>query len=233
MNEIRAESASDNGNRRIIRAFGQEGHVLVSSQETGDAFCILRIFASANSITPPHVHPETDETFLIESGEVEVNRGGELIRGQKGDVIFLPRGVPHAPKAFGTENLTILVICGSSRRAEKNSKKKSLTFRFWTNWRVNTVLSSWPLHQADPRANQSIRSGSRASPTQICGIAGGSPRANEQEYYQNVHSVISRFRSCSISATAFLICGCGAFRSNSAESLTRSSFIAATRRPST
>jgi mannose-6-phosphate isomerase-like protein (cupin superfamily) len=111
MNENRAESASDNGNRRVIRAFGQEGHVLVSSQETGNAFCILRIFASPNSVTPPHVHRETDETFLIESGEVEVNRGGELIRGQKGDVLYLPRGVPHAPKAIGTENLTILVIC--------------------------------------------------------------------------------------------------------------------------
>ena len=57
------------------------------------------------------MHRDTDETFLIESGEVEVIRGGELIRGQKGDVIFLPRGVPHAPKALGTENLTILVIC--------------------------------------------------------------------------------------------------------------------------
>jgi mannose-6-phosphate isomerase-like protein (cupin superfamily) len=111
MNEIRGESACDNGNRRVIRAFGQEGHVLVSSQETSEAFCILRIFAPPNSITPPHVHRETDETFLIESGEVEVNRGGELIRGQKGDVIFLPRGVPHAPKAFGPENLTIVVIC--------------------------------------------------------------------------------------------------------------------------
>jgi mannose-6-phosphate isomerase-like protein (cupin superfamily) len=111
MNEIRAESASDHGNRRVIWAFGQEGHVLVSSQETGDAFCILRILASPNSITPPHVHRETDETFLIESGEVEVNRGGELIRGQKGDVIYLPRGVPHAPKALGTDNLAILVIC--------------------------------------------------------------------------------------------------------------------------
>ena len=57
------------------------------------------------------MHRETDETFLVESGEVEVNRGGEVIHGQKGDVIYLPRGVPHAPKAFGTESLTILVIC--------------------------------------------------------------------------------------------------------------------------
>jgi mannose-6-phosphate isomerase-like protein (cupin superfamily) len=111
MNEIRAESVRDCGNRRIIRAFGQEGHVLVSSKETGDAFCILRIIASPTSITPPHLHRETDEIFVIESGEMEMNRGGELIRGQRGDVIYLPRGVPHAPRALGTEDLTVLVVC--------------------------------------------------------------------------------------------------------------------------
>jgi hypothetical protein len=26
----------------------------------------------------------TDEPFLIESGEIEINRGGELLRGRKG-----------------------------------------------------------------------------------------------------------------------------------------------------
>ena len=98
-------------NRRIIRAFGQEAHVLVSSEETGDAFCILRVFAAAGNVTPPHVHRATDETFLIESGEVEVNRGGEVLRGRSGDVIYLPKGIPHAPRAHGKDNLTIVVIC--------------------------------------------------------------------------------------------------------------------------
>jgi hypothetical protein len=44
---------------RIIRAFGQEAHVLVSSEETGDAFCVLRVFASASNVTPPHLHRTT------------------------------------------------------------------------------------------------------------------------------------------------------------------------------
>jgi len=56
--------------------------VLVSSQETGDAFCVLRISASPGNVT--HVHRETGETFLIESGAVEVNGGGEMLRGQTG-----------------------------------------------------------------------------------------------------------------------------------------------------
>ena len=82
----------DNG--RVIRAFGQEARVLVSSEQTGDAFSVLRFFMPPGNITPPHVHRSTDETFLIESGEIEINRGGELLRGRKGDVIYLLKEFP-------------------------------------------------------------------------------------------------------------------------------------------
>ena len=79
---------------RVIRAFGQEAHVLVSSEQTADAFCVLRVSFPPGNVTPPHLHRATDETFLIESGEIEINRGGELLRGRKGDVIYLPKGIP-------------------------------------------------------------------------------------------------------------------------------------------
>jgi ethanolamine utilization protein EutQ (cupin superfamily) len=36
----------------------------------------------------------TDETFLIEAGEVEISRGGEVLSGRRGDVIHLPKGCP-------------------------------------------------------------------------------------------------------------------------------------------
>jgi quercetin dioxygenase-like cupin family protein len=98
-------------NSRIIRAFGQEAHVLVSSEETDDAFCVLRVFASPGNVTPPHLHRTTDETFLIESGEVEINRGGEMLRGRTGDVIYLPKGIPHGPRVLGNDNLTVVVLC--------------------------------------------------------------------------------------------------------------------------
>lgn len=95
----------------VLRAFGQEANVLVSSQQTGDAFCVLRVSASPANVTPPHLHRATDETFLIESGEVEVNCGGELLRGREGDVIYLPKGIPHAPRVVGNDNLTVVVLC--------------------------------------------------------------------------------------------------------------------------
>ncbi|MBV8277819.1 MAG: cupin domain-containing protein [Verrucomicrobia bacterium] len=33
----------------------------------------------------------------MESGELEVNHGGEIIRANKGDLVYLPKNVSHAP----------------------------------------------------------------------------------------------------------------------------------------
>ena len=98
-------------NRRVIRAFGQEAHVLISSEQTGDAFCVLRFFIPPGNVTPPHLHRATDETFLIESGEIEIDLGGELLRGRRGDVIYLPKGIPHALRVSGNGEGVVLVVC--------------------------------------------------------------------------------------------------------------------------
>jgi len=111
MKEIIGTDSVKVDNSRVLRAFGQEGRVLVSSEQTGDAFCVLRFFASPGNVTPPHVHQATDETFLIESGEVEINRGGELLRGRRGDVIYLPKGIPHAPRMIGNDEGAAVVVC--------------------------------------------------------------------------------------------------------------------------
>ena len=89
-----AERPADHDSERAIRAFGQEAHVLVSSEQTGDAFCLLRFFIPPGNVTPPHLHRAADETFLIESGEIEINLGGELLRGRRGDAIYLPKEFP-------------------------------------------------------------------------------------------------------------------------------------------
>jgi quercetin dioxygenase-like cupin family protein len=111
MTENIAANSAGVDNSRVIRAFGQEAHVLVSSEQTGDAFCVLRVSASPGNATPPHLHHATDETFLIERGEIEINLGGQLLRGRRGDVIYLPKGIPHAPRVIGNDDLTAVVVC--------------------------------------------------------------------------------------------------------------------------
>jgi len=85
--------------------------VLVSSEQTGGASCILRMFASPGYDVPQHTHHFEDEIFIVESGELEVNRGGEIIRARVGGAVFLPKNIPHAPKVVGSQRAQVLVIC--------------------------------------------------------------------------------------------------------------------------
>jgi hypothetical protein len=57
------------------------------------------------NVTPPHLRRAT------ESGEIEINRRGELLRGRKGDVIYLPQGIPHALRVIGNDQGVALVLC--------------------------------------------------------------------------------------------------------------------------
>ena len=45
----------------------------------------------------------------IESGEIEINRGGELLRGKRGDAIYLPKGIAHALRVGNDEGVALVV----------------------------------------------------------------------------------------------------------------------------
>ena len=98
-------------NYKVLRAFGHEFHVLVSSEQTRRTSCVLRVFASPGSDVPLHIHRFEDEIFIVESGELEVNRGGEAVRLRKGDAAYLPKNIPHAPRVVGAGRVQALVIC--------------------------------------------------------------------------------------------------------------------------
>ena len=100
-----------NQNYHILRAFGHEAQVIVSSERTGGTSCIIRMFAPPGSEVPLHTHHFEDEIFIVESGQLEVNRGGEIIRAGKGDIVYLPKKVPHAPRIVGSEKAQVLLIC--------------------------------------------------------------------------------------------------------------------------
>ena len=46
-----------------------------------------------------HTHPDTDELFLVISGELVIQLRDNEVRLGPGDVFVVPRGVEHCPKA--------------------------------------------------------------------------------------------------------------------------------------
>ena len=51
---------------------------------------------------PPHVHPNGEERFTMEQGEVEFLVGGRKVVATPGDELVVPRGTKHAFKNVGS-----------------------------------------------------------------------------------------------------------------------------------
>jgi quercetin dioxygenase-like cupin family protein len=93
--------------------FGDVEIVLrVPSEATGGAFALLEEHAPAD--TPLHVHSREDELFYGLEGEHVIQLGDEEHRLGPRDVVFAPRGVPHAQRRVvpRTGSLLIMVTPG-------------------------------------------------------------------------------------------------------------------------
>lgn len=87
-------SRRDTAELRVVMG-GVVGIRLDGSQTDG-TFALLDQLMPRGLATPLHLHPDQDETFYVLSGQVSVYRNGELSTASAGDVVSLPRGVPHA-----------------------------------------------------------------------------------------------------------------------------------------
>ena len=44
---------------------------------------------------PVHIHPTQDEFILVQEGELDLKLDGEWFKAKAGDVVRMPRGIPH------------------------------------------------------------------------------------------------------------------------------------------
>lgn len=44
---------------------------------------------------PVHIHPHQDEFILVQEGELDLKLDGKWVKAREGDVVRMPRGVPH------------------------------------------------------------------------------------------------------------------------------------------
>lgn len=83
---------------------------LVSSAQTGGQVSIVDTVSAPGYGPPRHVHDGEDETFVIFSGRLEMEIGGERRIVGPGDTVFAPRGIEHAFHVIGDEPCHHLVI---------------------------------------------------------------------------------------------------------------------------
>lgn len=75
---------------------GEVVAVRLPAERTGGAVSVLEHLAPHGLATPLHVQPNEDEAFYLLEGRITVYLDGELFEAGAGEVVYLPRGVPHA-----------------------------------------------------------------------------------------------------------------------------------------
>jgi len=77
-----------------LRFSDAEFLVKASAETTGGSFSIVEEVAPLD--TPPHVHANEDELFIVLEGEHEFTVGETVFDVGPGAVVFAPRGIPHS-----------------------------------------------------------------------------------------------------------------------------------------
>ncbi len=74
---------------------GAKFTIKVLTSETNGSYTILDIIHPPNLGPALHKHPQGSETFYIVEGDYEFILDGKSVVGKTGDVIFVPKEVPH------------------------------------------------------------------------------------------------------------------------------------------
>lgn len=83
--------------------------LLVTGEETNNAFFQFEAIVPKDGGPPPHVHSREDESFYVVSGSLEILLGDKTYQAKRGDFVFVPRGTVHRFKNVGDDSAVQLV----------------------------------------------------------------------------------------------------------------------------
>lgn len=90
------------GTAPVLHVLGAEIRWRVSSAVSNGSYTCFEAVAPAGTGVPPHSHADCDECLLVLEGELEFMLDGQRLRAGAGDVMHMPRGVPHAWQNVGS-----------------------------------------------------------------------------------------------------------------------------------
>lgn len=71
------------------------GQIYVPKQVSEDSFSWHATFP-VETFVPPHMHPHQDEYIFVLDGRIDLLLGGKKTSAGAGDLVRMPRGIPHA-----------------------------------------------------------------------------------------------------------------------------------------
>jgi mannose-6-phosphate isomerase-like protein (cupin superfamily) len=110
---VDAQLAAVLGRKRLENTYRYAGgtiSILISGEDTGGTFSMWEAMQKPGSEPPLHIHYANDETFVVLEGKLRIFIGDEIYDAGPGDVVFAPRGIPHAFK-IKSEVVRALTVC--------------------------------------------------------------------------------------------------------------------------
>jgi quercetin dioxygenase-like cupin family protein len=93
--QARVVLSPDEGETVWLRKLGIR--FMIGGEQTKGSFALVEHPIGPRALAAPmHTHRHEDEYTYVLEGEVGVQIGEEVLVGRPGDLIFKPRGVPHA-----------------------------------------------------------------------------------------------------------------------------------------
>ena len=87
--------SADEGETVWLRKLGIR--FMIGGEETQDNFALVEHPIGPRALAAPmHTHKHEDEYTYVLEGEIGVQIGQEVLVARPGDLVFKPRGVPHA-----------------------------------------------------------------------------------------------------------------------------------------
>ncbi len=102
------------GQSQVMRAFGEEVHIHLGTEQTGGKFTLFTNITPPGGGPPPHYHDAEDETFFVLEGRAEFFQDGCWTEVPAGTVIYMPKGVLHTFRNPGDKPLKQLITTSPS-----------------------------------------------------------------------------------------------------------------------
>ncbi|EKF18007.1 cupin domain-containing protein [Nitratireductor pacificus] len=61
----------------------------------GESTFAFETNSEPGQFVPVHIHPTQDEFILVQEGELDLKLDGEWVKAKAGDLVRMPRGIPH------------------------------------------------------------------------------------------------------------------------------------------
>ena len=69
---------------------------LATGQDTDNTYSLIHCFFRKGFTPPPHLHNNEDESFYILEGIIDFQAGDKKFTAGAGELIVLPKGIPHS-----------------------------------------------------------------------------------------------------------------------------------------